>query len=75
MLNPSEKAYCRALLALKNKDYRAAAAHFDGAAADFRDNQEFVLLRETNRLLLTVKKELVQNDDSTIEIEETFSNG
>ncbi len=75
MLSPAEKAYARALLALKNRDYVAAAAHFDRAATDFRDNQEFILLRETNRLLLTVKKELGRFDDEKIEVEEIYTNG
>ena len=58
MLNQSEKAYCQALLALRNKDYRAAVEFFDRAAPYFTENKEFNLLRETNRLLVAVKERL-----------------
>lgn len=76
MLNPSEKAYCQALLALKKKDYRAAQVMFDKAAADFRNNREFNILRETTALLIEVKKEIGSSPDSDrLEIKETFSNG
>lgn len=76
MLNSSEKAYCEALLALKNKDYRAASDHFDTAAPHFRDNREFNLLSETTKLLLAVKAERESLDSKDkIEIEEVFSYG
>ena len=75
MLNQSEKAYCQALLALKNRDYRAATDFFDRAAPYFRENREFNLLRETNRLLVAVKERLAAADHEEIEVEETIPNG
>ncbi len=76
MLNHSEKAYCLALQALKNKKYRAASDLFDRAEPYFKDNAEFCLLRETNRLLMFVKGELATGSKETeIVIEESFSNG
>lgn len=78
MLNPSEKAYCQALQALKQRDFRRAAEYFGQAAPFFRDNQEFGLLRETTSLLVAVKEELrghVADESETIEIEEYFYYG
>ncbi len=76
MLNPSEKAYCLALTALRDKRYAEALAQFDKAAPFFEQNQDFVLLREATRLLLAVKSELRQLDpDDTLIIEEVFSSG
>ena len=76
MLNPSEKAYCQALLALKDKEYRIASEYFDRAASEFQTNREFALYRETTRLLLAVRQELavLENEDK-LEIEETFPHG
>jgi len=77
MLESSEKAYCLALDALKQKDYIAAAGHFDRAAPHFRNDKEFCLFRESTRLLVDVRKRLstLENADNRIEIEEIFSNG
>ena len=76
MLNASEKAYCLALSALRDKRYVEAAQLFDKAADHFENNQEFMLLRETNRLLLAVKQEIqrLEPDDSLV-IEQVFSDG
>ena len=57
MLDQEEKAYCLALLALKDKDYPAASGHFNGVASHFKDNWEFNLLSQTTELLLAVKEE------------------
>jgi hypothetical protein len=77
MLNASEKAYCLALVALRQKNYRAAATYFDKAAPFFADNAEFSLLHETTRLLLAVKGELVSQTEvnERIEIEEVLPYG
>lgn len=68
MLSSSEKAYCLALTALKEKDYANAVVHFDRAADEFGTDKEFTLLRESTRLLVAVKEELgggkpVSNDE------------
>ncbi len=76
MLDQVEKAYCLALLALRDKDYPAASDHFNKAAPHFKDNAEFNLLRQTTDLLLAVKKERTKLDsEDTIEIEEMLSYG
>jgi len=58
MLSENEKAYCQALLALKQKDYKKAVENFKMAAQAFGTNSEFNLLYESTRLLVEVKKEL-----------------
>ncbi len=76
MLSPAEKAYCLALMALKEKDYHRAADQFSRAASDFGRNSEFVLLWETTRLLVAVKEELKTDEENDkIEIEEVYSYG
>lgn len=75
MLDLAEKAYCQALLAIKNKDYRLADSCFEKAATAFGDNREFALLRETNSLLIRVKNELVAFDEENILLEEALPYG
>lgn len=76
MLNDSEKTYFQALLALKRKDYRSAAEWFERARPFYKDNKEFQLLAETNRLLLAVKKRLNRPEPETsLEIEEMYTDG
>ncbi len=58
MLVDSEKAYCRALLALKNRDYQTAVQKFAKASGHFGTNKEFDLFYQTTQLLLAVKQEL-----------------
>ena len=71
-----EKAYCSALLALKQKDYTAASNFFKKAAPYFKDDKEFKLYYETTLLLLEVKKTLGKfEDEDKLEIEEIFTNG
>lgn len=76
MLNDSEKTYFQALLALKRKDYRSASEWFERARPFYKDNREFQLLAETNRLLLAVKKKLNRPEHETsLEIEEMYTDG
>ena len=66
MLKPAEKAYCRALEALRRKDYNDALRHFSDAGDAFTQNKEFNLLHETTRLLMAVKIELTGSKDMTV---------
>lgn len=77
MLNPSEKAYCQALLALRRKDWRRAHEHFETAAPEIRNNPEFTLLKESTALLLAVQDEIARLEQSgeELQVEEVFSNG
>ncbi|MEW5796902.1 MAG: hypothetical protein AB1772_11155 [Candidatus Zixiibacteriota bacterium] len=64
MLDPGEKAYFQALQALSERRYQQAAGYFDQAAEFFGNNQEFLLLRDTTRLLLEVKREIAAAEKS-----------
>ena len=76
MKEQPEKAFVQALIALKRKEYGSASEYFEKAAPYFKGNKDFRLLRETNRLLLAVKKELKNpNVGNRLEIEEMFSDG
>ncbi|MEE8577180.1 MAG: hypothetical protein V3T31_07975 [candidate division Zixibacteria bacterium] len=78
MLNQSEKAYCQALKALKDKDYPAAAEFFDIASEKFGTDAEFNLLKESTRLLISLKQRIVRRDSEANDefiIEEVFANG
>lgn len=76
MLNDSEKTYFQALLALKRKDYRSADRFFEKARPFYKDNKEFQLLAETNRLLLAVKRRLNRPEpEMSLEIEEMYTDG
>ena len=76
MLKPAEKAYFRALTALKHKDYPAAAEQFDKAAPFFEKDKEFGSLRETAHLLVATKVELKSlEQQESLSIEESFSDG
>jgi len=78
MFRPSEKAYCQALLALRDRDFRRAKHWFDKAAQDHGEDQELALLKETTELLLAVKEELARQaarGEDELKIEEVFSNG
>jgi hypothetical protein len=78
MLNQSEKAYCQALQALQNKQYRQAAGFFDRAKEFFASNEEFNLLSETTSLLVALKLEIAAadvDDDDALVIKEVFTDG
>lgn len=76
MLSPSEKAYYFALQSLKEKRYSLASDYLDRAASEFSHEREFVLLRETIRLLVAVRKELQSgSENSRLDFEEVFTNG
>lgn len=64
----NEKAYSRALLAIKNKDYKNAVLQFESVNGSFGTNSEFNILYHTTRLLLAVKDELNATADSDEEI-------
>lgn len=76
MLSPCEKAYSRALVALKERRYEDAASLFEQAVPEFGSHREFNLFRETTRLLVAVRKSLAaERSDDSIEVEEAFSRG
>ena len=75
MLSETEKAYFKALQALKEKDYSGAAGFFRFAENQFADAPEFRILKETTELLIAVKEEIFGIENERIEIEEILSDG
>ena len=76
MLKQAEKSYFLALQSLKEKKYALAADFFDRAAPEFSSDRDFVLLRETTRLLIALKRERKSGSDSDgLDIEEVFTHG
>lgn len=75
MLNDAEKAYYRALQALKEKDYRAAAGFLKTTENQFAERPELRILSEATELLLAAKDEIYELENETIEIEEILING
>lgn len=75
MLNPAEKAYCLALLALRNKGLRTAAEQFDKAGDFFSGDKEFQLLKETTSLALAVKAEIARHENEEEFVTEEILNG
>ncbi|MEK7774796.1 MAG: hypothetical protein AAB305_02810 [Candidatus Zixiibacteriota bacterium] len=75
MLNPAEKAYCLALLALRKRDLRAAAEQFDRAGDFFSGDKEFQLLKETTTLALAVKAEIGRYENEEDFVTEEILNG
>ena len=74
MPGDAERAFYQALVAMKYKDYRAAAEHFDRCADYYKGDGEFNLLRQANRLLIKVKDELTgmkRRSEKQTAIEET----
>ncbi|RME27323.1 MAG: hypothetical protein D6800_05230 [Candidatus Zixiibacteriota bacterium] len=76
MFDRAEKAYCLALQALKDKDYRTALTHLTTAEPRFRQDKDFRLLLETTRLLVAVKQKLSGRDGvEELNVTEVFSDG
>jgi hypothetical protein len=75
MLSETEKAYFKALLALKERDYSGAAGFFRFAENQFADDPEFRILKETTELLIAVKEEIFDVESERIEIEEILGDG
>jgi hypothetical protein len=75
MLSNAEKAYMRALLALKKRDYATASGFFRSAENQFAESADFRILKETTELLLAVKEDIFELENSRIQIEEIINHG
>lgn len=75
MLSNAEKAYMRALLALKKQDYASASGFFRSAKNQFAESADFRILKETTELLLAVKEDIFELENGRIEIEEIINHG
>jgi hypothetical protein len=55
MLKPAEKAYCRGLAALKEREYITADKEFQDCQNYFADNKRMIILFEATRALALLK--------------------
>ena len=72
MLTHNEKAYCRGLEALRNKDYPAADKEFRKSKELFGDNKGFKIITEAVAMLAFLYDEKKKIE---IEIEENHNHG
>jgi len=72
MLNDAQKAYLKALTALSNKDFRAAAGYLRIARNQFESSPDFRILDETTELLLAVKEEIFELEEKKTAVEENI---
>ena len=75
MLTPEEKAYCRALEALRKKDYITADKEFGNCGAMFAESRGFKVITEATRMLVQLHKEKTKLQKIQTEIKEAVSHG
>lgn len=75
MLTQEEKAYCRALEALKKKDYITADKEFGNCGAMFGESRGFQLISEATGMLVQLHKEKAKLLKIQTEIEEAVCHG
>jgi hypothetical protein len=75
MLSAEEKAYCRALEALKRKDYGAAVEAFDSCGGRFGNNASFKIMAEAARLMVALREECERKQEIQNKIKEAISHG
>jgi outer membrane protein assembly factor BamD (BamD/ComL family) len=75
MLSKEEKAYCRALEALQNKDYQTADKEFERCRSLYADSKGFHIIAEATRMLAFIRAEQQKQTITASAIEETFSHG
>jgi hypothetical protein len=75
MLSLEEKAYCRALEALKKRDYVTADREFDNCASMFADSRGFKIISEAARMLARLRNEKSNTVNIKTEIKESVSHG
>lgn len=75
MLHPAEKAYCLALLALRNKDLKTAAEQFERAGDYFSGDKEFAILKETTSLAQEIKARIGRQENEEEFVTEEILNG
>lgn len=75
MLTAEEKAYCRALTALRNKDFAAADTEFQACSSSFASSTGFKIIAEATRLLVQLQEEKAKLKKITLTIKEAASHG
>lgn len=75
MLSGEEKAYCRALEALQNKDYQTADKEFDRCRELYAGSRGFHIIAEATRLLAFIRAEQQKLTKKETDIEEASCHG
>ncbi len=75
MLSAEEKAYCRALEALRRKDYLSADKEFEACRSLFANNRGRQIITEAARLMVEVGREKRERENIKQFIEEASTNG
>ncbi|MEE9442822.1 MAG: hypothetical protein V3V99_09175 [candidate division Zixibacteria bacterium] len=75
MLSFEEKAYCRALGALRNKDYISADKEFEASGNNFSGSQGLKIIKEATKLMAVLRIEKLKLEKTEIAIEENLSHG
>ncbi|MCP4566166.1 MAG: hypothetical protein GY841_01160 [FCB group bacterium] len=74
-MSPEEKAYCRGLEALRQKDYPAADKEFETCREQYGQSQGFMIIAEATHLLMRLRQEKQQTEIKKNEIKENSSHG
>lgn len=75
MLSAEEKAYCRALEALRKKDYLSADKEFKACRSLFANNRGRQIITEAARLMVEIGREKSEQNRMNQFIEEAETNG
>lgn len=75
MLTKEEKAYCRALEALQNKDYIAAEMELGRCRVLFADSRGFKIISEATGMLVQLQKEKAKLTNNETQIKEAVCHG
>ncbi len=75
MLSSDEKCYCRALEALRKKDYITADKEFEACRELFADSAGMKIISEATRILVALKDEKHKLNSIEETIQEAISHG
>jgi hypothetical protein len=75
MLSFEEKAYCRALEALRNKDYISADKEFEASGDEFSGSRGLKIIKEATKLMALLRNEKLNFEKTRNEIKENLSHG
>lgn len=75
MLSPEEKSYCRALEALRKKDYITADKEFKACRSLFTGSKRVKIISEATRILVVLQEEKQKQKINEERIQEAISHG
>ncbi len=75
MLSVEEKAFCRALEALKRRDFDGAVTEFDACGGRFDENKSIRIMAEATRLIVALRQEYERKQKIQNDIKEAINHG